>query len=142
MLMVCPFLIPKDMMLAGVSGVYNAVEFIGEPLGDVMFYGRGAGAGATASAVVGDLMLIMQSGAKAAAPVFEKTESVSDFDGFVCRRYVSVDKTSASAAREAFGVIDEIEGTDEYAFITKPMSEKEYRETSAALSVISHVRMI
>ena len=54
--LVAPFMLPKDSPLAGVSGVYNAVEIIAEPLGNIMLYGQGAGAGATASAVVGDLL--------------------------------------------------------------------------------------
>ncbi|MDG2990439.1 homoserine dehydrogenase [Candidatus Synechococcus calcipolaris G9] len=53
-----PTLVPLDHPLAGVNGVYNAVLLEGEPLGQVMFYGPGAGAGPTASAVVADLINI------------------------------------------------------------------------------------
>ncbi len=53
-----PTLVPLDHPLAGVNGVHNAVLIAGEPLGEVMFYGPGAGAGATASAVVADLINI------------------------------------------------------------------------------------
>lgn len=53
-----PTLVPLDHPLAGVNGVHNAVLISGEPLGEVMFYGPGAGAGATASAVVADLINI------------------------------------------------------------------------------------
>ncbi len=49
-------LVPKDHPLAGVNDVYNAILLEGEPLGQVMFFGRGAGAGPTASAVVSDLI--------------------------------------------------------------------------------------
>nr|WP_297762389.1 homoserine dehydrogenase [Thermosynechococcus sp.] len=51
-----PTLVPLDHPLAGVNGVYNAILLEAEPLGQVMFYGPGAGAGATASAVVADLI--------------------------------------------------------------------------------------
>lgn len=57
-LRVHPTLVPLDHPLAGVNGVHNAVLIAGEPLGEVMFYGPGAGAGATASAVVADLINI------------------------------------------------------------------------------------
>lgn len=57
-LRVHPTLVPLDHPLAGVNGVHNAVLISGEPLGEVMFYGPGAGAGATASAVVADLINI------------------------------------------------------------------------------------
>lgn len=53
-----PTLVPKIHPLASVSGVYNAIFIEGEPIGQVMFYGRGAGAGPTASAVVSDIINI------------------------------------------------------------------------------------
>ena len=60
-----PTLVPVDYPLASINGVYNAILVEGEPLGQVMFYGPGAGSGPTASAVVSDIMNIagvMQSG--------------------------------------------------------------------------------
>jgi homoserine dehydrogenase len=53
-----PTLVPKQHPLASVSGVYNAIFVEGDPIGQVMFYGRGAGAGPTASAVVSDILNI------------------------------------------------------------------------------------
>ena len=50
-----PTLLPKAHPLAGVHGVNNAILVEGDPVGQVMFYGPGAGAGPTASAVVGVL---------------------------------------------------------------------------------------
>ncbi|MEY3870189.1 MAG: hypothetical protein RLZZ338_4080 [Cyanobacteriota bacterium] len=57
-LRVHPTLVPKTHPLASINGVFNAVLFEGDPIGQVMFYGRGAGAGPTASAVVADIMNI------------------------------------------------------------------------------------
>ena len=57
-LRVHPTLVPKSHPLASVSGVYNAIFVEGEPIGQVMFYGRGAGSGPTASAVVSDMINI------------------------------------------------------------------------------------
>ncbi len=51
-----PTLVPKDHPLASINGVYNAILVAGEPLGQVMFFGPGAGAGPTASAVVSDIL--------------------------------------------------------------------------------------
>ncbi len=53
-----PTLVPFDHPLAGVNGVNNAILIEGEPIGEVMFYGPGAGAGPTASAVVADILNI------------------------------------------------------------------------------------
>ncbi len=54
-----PTLVPKDHPLANINGVYNAILVEGEPLGQVMFFGPGAGKGATASAVVSDIANIV-----------------------------------------------------------------------------------
>ncbi len=49
-------LLPLASQLAKVSGVLNAVEFHGEPVGSVLAVGPGAGGGATSSAVLSDLI--------------------------------------------------------------------------------------
>lgn len=54
-----PTLVSKDHPLANVNQVYNAILIEGEPLGQVMFFGPGAGKGATASAVVSDIINIV-----------------------------------------------------------------------------------
>ncbi|MBW4642803.1 MAG: homoserine dehydrogenase [Goleter apudmare HA4340-LM2] len=51
-----PTLVPKAHPLASINGVYNAILVEGEPIGQVMFFGPGAGAGATASAVTADIL--------------------------------------------------------------------------------------
>lgn len=51
-----PTLVPESHPLASIHGVYNAILVEAEPLGQVMFFGPGAGAGATASAVVSDIL--------------------------------------------------------------------------------------
>ena len=51
-----PALLAKSHPLAATNDVYNAILIKGDPVGDVMFYGRGAGSGPTGSAVVGDIM--------------------------------------------------------------------------------------
>jgi len=53
-----PTLVPENHPLASISGVYNAILVEGEPIGQVMFFGPGAGSGPTASAVVADILNI------------------------------------------------------------------------------------
>ncbi len=55
-LRVHPAFVPITHPLASVQGVFNAVFVHGDPVGDLMFYGRGAGSGPTGSAVVGDVI--------------------------------------------------------------------------------------
>ena len=54
-----PTLVSQAHPLASINGVNNAILVEGEPLGQVMFFGPGAGAGATASAVSSDILNIV-----------------------------------------------------------------------------------
>jgi homoserine dehydrogenase len=55
-LRVAPTLVKHGTPLADVRGPYNAIRVVGDAVGDTLFYGLGAGAMPTASAVVGDLI--------------------------------------------------------------------------------------
>jgi homoserine dehydrogenase len=144
-ILVAPFMLSPDSALSGVSGVYNAVEVVGEPLGNVMFYGKGAGAGATASAVVGDLMQVMRIGG-AGDPSFEKSNFINDFDTFKSRRYFAFDKDAKDVASKTFGPVDFIE-SDECAFITQQISENEAKiltdkVISSGHTLLSTIRLL
>ena len=51
-----PTLVSRDCILSDVNGVFNAIMIKGDETGNVMFYGKGAGKLATASAVVADML--------------------------------------------------------------------------------------
>jgi homoserine dehydrogenase len=53
-----PTLVQQTHPLASINGVYNAILVEGEPIGQVMFFGPGAGSGPTATAVVSDILNI------------------------------------------------------------------------------------
>src|SRR4051794_2441994 len=55
-----PTMVPAGTMLASVDDVYNAVQVEGDLVGRILFYGRGAGSGPTASAVVADVIDLAQ----------------------------------------------------------------------------------
>ena len=55
-----PVFIPEDLLLAKVDGVYNAVQVEGDLVGRVIFYGQGAGASPTSSAVIADVINLGQ----------------------------------------------------------------------------------
>ena len=59
---VAPHLVPKDKLLASVSGVMNAVVVRGNAVGETLFYGAGAGRMPTASAMVADIIDTMRRG--------------------------------------------------------------------------------
>jgi homoserine dehydrogenase len=56
---VAPRLVKLGTPLADVGGSYNAIQVVGDAVGDTLFYGRGAGAMPTASAVVADLIEVI-----------------------------------------------------------------------------------
>jgi homoserine dehydrogenase len=60
-LRVHPTLIPEERLIANVDGVMNAVLVKGNAVGPTMFYGAGAGAEPTASAVVSDVVRVARS---------------------------------------------------------------------------------
>ncbi|MFL0195439.1 homoserine dehydrogenase [Clostridium sp. WILCCON 0269] len=60
-LKVQPTMIPKEHPLANVYDSFNAIFIKGNAVGDLMFYGRGAGSLPTGSAVVSDIVAILRS---------------------------------------------------------------------------------
>jgi homoserine dehydrogenase len=56
-----PVFIPDDSLLAKVKGVFNAIQVEGDLVGKVIFYGQGAGALPTSSAVVADVVQIARN---------------------------------------------------------------------------------
>ena len=136
--MVAPFLIPSDSPLASVNGVYNAVEVVGEPLGNVMFYGQGAGAGATASAVVGDLLPIISYGSQnPLTPAFRRADypASDSFGEFRSKKYIVFSSEYEASVRKAFEG-DEIICKDECTVITGEESEKTTDEKIAAIGAL------
>ncbi len=145
---VSPTLIPSDKLLSSVSGVYNAIELVGEPIGEVMFYGPGAGAGSTASAVVGDLMQIMCSGTSTAAPVFKKSDLCTDFaESLKSQSYISVKGGCHKCIEDAFGKVISIGADGENAFLTSPLTKKETEAgieklKSKGAEIVARIRLL
>src|SRR4026207_514457 len=61
-----PTMLPSSSPIAQVEGVYNAIQLVGDAVGDVVLYVRGAGSMPTGSAVVGDLIAIARNFLKGA----------------------------------------------------------------------------
>ena len=144
--MVAPFLLSNESPLSGVNGVYNAVEVVAEPLGNVMFYGQGAGAGATASAVVGDLLPIISYGSKnPIVPGFNRVDTPASiaFDEFASAKYIALPAGSEEKVREIFGNVEFLD-VDECAFITEKMSENETNKklNDLGVSPLSVIRFL
>jgi homoserine dehydrogenase len=91
---VYPALVPNSHVLASVNDVFNAVFVRGDVVGDTLFYGRGAGKDATASAVlsdVADAALDLKHGAKTRIPPFvphDRSGVVLPIDQVISRCYL------------------------------------------------------
>ena len=94
---VYPTLVPNSHVLASVNHVFNAVFVRGDIVGDTLFYGRGAGKDATASAVLSDLAdaaLDLKFGTKHRLPPFvphEQDGVVVPIDDIISRYFVRLD---------------------------------------------------
>ncbi len=79
-----PHFVPVEHPLAGVEDVFNAIQVTGDAIGDVMFYGRGAGKLPTASAVVSDVMEVVREGDRVPALAWAEggAEAVAPLDGW------------------------------------------------------------
>lgn len=145
--MVAPKLITSSHPLYSVEGVFNAILVKGNMVGDVMFYGQGAGKLATASAVVSDIMeeakhinvnmkTLWAPEKLALVPIQEATSK------FFVR--VKGNKADVSAAVEkAFGKVTEVDAgyTDEFGFVTELMTESAYEEGAGIVEVINKIRL-
>lgn len=131
---VCPVILKKDHPLAGIDDVFNGILVKGDALGDVMFYGRGAGSLPTASAVVSDVVDIIKH--KHTHIVLGWTEGepgyLLDADDQAFRMYVRISGSSDSAAfcREGFNVItlDGEKYANEFAIFTPKMTGKDFKK--------------
>jgi homoserine dehydrogenase len=94
---VYPALVPSSHVLANVNQVFNAVFVRGDIVGDTLFYGRGAGKDATASAVlsdVADAALDLKNGTKVRIPSFiahARKGCVMPMDEIISQYYVRLD---------------------------------------------------
>jgi homoserine dehydrogenase len=116
---VYPTLVPNNHVLASVNHVFNAVFVRGDIVGDTLYYGRGAGQDATASAVLSDLAdaaLDMKCGAKSRIRPFvphQQDGAVLPIEKAVSRYYVRLSvvdrpgtlaKIAAILAKAAIGI--------------------------------------
>ena len=137
---VAPHLVPDSDPLAGVEDVFNAVAMTGNAVGDVMFYGRGAGKLPTASAVVGDIIDIARDPKRDRRNRWTEggAELLASPAQLVCRWYVRAD--AAPAGTQLLSRDNAPEG--EEAFLTAPMNGEQLEQLLAGLEVRSLFRVL
>lgn len=155
-----PTMIPEQHPLASVNDSFNAVFVHGDAVDDAMFYGRGAGALPTGSAVVGDIMDVARNmtfhcngrigcGCYKNLPIKEIGETKSSF--YIRMKLEDRAGTLASMA-SVFGSNnvsisillqkETIGDTAEIVIVTHEVKEKRFRDAMTVLSAMSMVKEI
>ncbi|MBE7000721.1 MAG: homoserine dehydrogenase [Clostridia bacterium] len=117
---VAPHLVGDTNMLSGVNGVFNGIVVRGNQVGDVMFYGRGAGKYPTASAVVADVIDCAKTLDQAVPPLWVDGAVISQGSEQESKWYVRAGETCDASV---FGAFEMISAS---AFITKAMKQHDF----------------
>lgn len=144
---VAPHLVDGSDPLAGVEDVFNAISVKGDAIGDVMFYGRGAGKLPTASAVVADVMDIARSakGSKPMAWLPGGNDVSVPPDDLVTRWYVRANAPAAQlrAGFEGIAFLSRAGApAGETAFLTDSMTRAELDKALSGLEILSVLRLL
>jgi len=143
--MVSPAILKKESQLAGVDDVFNGIMVRGDAIGDVVFYGRGAGKLPTASAVVAD---IIDEAKHLGARKYVYWEAAQE--GYVCDYLetpavflVRVSGERAGALKAVNGLFKDVTEvvysgmpSGEAAFITPELSEGEIQRSLSSLEAM------
>jgi len=148
--MVAPMMIKPSHPLYSVNDVFNGIFVRGNVIGDVMFYGSGAGKLPTASAVVADVVdAAKHIGTNIMTLWSSKKLELSDIKDAKHRYFVRIAENSDAVKEKVallFGQVEEIstpEVNNEYAFITLQINEETYRERATKIeNVVSMIRVM
>jgi len=147
--MVSPRLVPTSNPIGGINDVFNGILVDADMVGEVMFYGPGAGKLPTASAVVADMIDIMAhtpTGIKAPVWTDADASDIAELDEYSCANLFVFD-----APLSELGEINKlISATAVYsdngrtALISSSMTEKEARELIATttLPLVTRIRVL
>ena len=143
---VSPMVVKNDSPLSGVDGVMNAIMVTGDCVGNVMFYGAGAGKLPTASAVVADVVDAVKhiERSKKIMWVEPKENIMANSDS---KKFAYFIRTTDNAEniRGIFGKCEFVDNivSGESAFVTEPMSQSDAEEKSGKLKdVVSMIKVL
>lgn len=144
--MVAPMMLPESHPLMGVNDVFNAIFVKGNVLGDVMFYGQGAGKLPTASAVVSDVVdAVKHLGTNIMSIWCTEKLELADIKDSKNQYFVRLagagqeEKVKSVFGNVTFVSIEEV--SDETAFLTNEMAEREYEQKISEFgTVINRIR--
>jgi homoserine dehydrogenase len=142
---VAPFVVSSENPLFAVNGVFNAILVNGNMGADTMYYGKGAGKLATASAVVSDVIdCAKHIGKHLYVKWDEEKLEISPIDGAVRRFFVRVSSSDEAKIKDVFGDVELMTGVveGECGFVTSEMSEADYKKKAAKFgNILSMIRV-
>ena len=143
---VAPHLVDQSNPLSGVEDVFNAISVRGDAIGDVMFYGRGAGKLPTASAVVADVMDIASHQGRRRAMCWEPggEDVVCSAQGLASRWYVRA-LASGNALQHLLGggeLLSRPEENEAACITGEEMTRAELNRRMAGLEPLSVIRVL
>lgn len=141
--MVAPKMIREENPLYSVRGVFNSILVKGNTLGEVMFYGSGAGKLPTASAVVADVIDVTKNQGRNIVTIWSsKKLHPAEHGKMENAFFVRVPLMEKEKAKDVFGDISEVSAgiAGEFAFVTKKMSEQEFAEKAGQVTVLNRIR--
>ena len=144
---VSPHLVDVENPLAGVEDVFNAIAVKGNAIGDVMFYGRGAGKLPTASAVVADVIDAAKHRDEKKRVFWAEggEDTTVSPDGLASAWYVrgSGDAGAAKAALPGARLLERADApAGEFALLTGPMTRPELDGKLACVKPLSVFRVL
>jgi len=139
---VAPMIVNNKNLLYGVDDVFNAILVKSDMLGDSLYYGRGAGKLATASAVVSDVMDAVLNADSVYTPSWDGTDTriIKSYDDVRNSFMVRIKNTDGAfeLALKRFDNVKTLEIKDgEFAIITGEIKVKELNASLEGLEVIS-----
>lgn len=157
-----PVFISEDSLMAKVNGVFNAIQIEGDLVGELVFYGRGAGAAPTSSAVVADVITLaknLYSGRGNRPPFLPAQKKViKDISQIETRYYVRMNVADRPGVLAKIATIlgehsisisaviqeeaDPLSQTAEIVIMTHPALEVAMQQASKELRTLDVVREI
>lgn len=143
--MVAPQMVDNTHPLYSVNGVFNGISVTGNMLGDVMFYGAGAGKLPTASAVVADVVAAVKHQDENVAITWSPEKlAITPMDEMENRFFVRVSDSEKDKIADVFGEVQMIDAgiAGECGFITPVLKEKDFaRKAEEFTTMITRIRV-
>lgn len=144
---VAPHLVSNSSLLSNIDGVMNGIVVHGNALGDAMFYGAGAGARPTASAVVADVIdAVKHTKARKYLDWDDAPAGYFTDSSYVSSRWYIRANTSLQQIGWAFGKVNFVTypgaNSSEYAFATESYDENTLQKLTSGMEICSMFRIL